>query len=417
MNGVKSRTDINPVHANPVAKMFFQAEAAAVGNQQTFAADRTPGEWSLSRFVAHFTHHDNEGFRRHNGTIGIAKDGMTAGAAPLALIRHWRKLGGLGHGSAIARGQSASKYRMIALLLASLAGNSAIAQVPVNDAERTIKETETRTCIQRARTYKQRAEAPTNGIRGSVAGAGESGGQRAGGVSIGGGAFSGTTIGGIDLSALMMVAGAASALKAKNAGEVFNAIAATQAAIQSNQALIAGQGSQIGSATSIQGAFDQNSGTRLSGSSLWGQAVEGGNTTVKIRNQQLMDEAAAQSRAARIWGKGGAANENRIDPATIPDNAAAIPMQPSTAGQVAADLKKAQAEALAKSQAEAAAAKAELAAAKKARAEADTPAPPAVDIAPSAPQPSKVSAAIIPGKDAATTLSRPSAPASEEGLQ
>lgn len=242
-----------------------------------------------------------------------------------------------------------ARSTVLTLLVAGALSMPAFAQVPTNDAARVVKETQTRTCMERARSYKQRAEAPTKGIRGSFASPGSTGAsQLAGGATLGGGAFGGTSVGGIDLSAIMQIVGSTSTMRARNAGEVLNAIAATTAAIPANQGMISQQGAMIGSASSIQGAFDQNSGMRLSGASLWGQTVEGGNTMLKLRNQRLLDEADAQSKAARIWGVGGGGNAVQIDPATISDNASVVPTAPSTTGQVAADLKKVQAEAKAK---------------------------------------------------------------------
>ena len=107
----------------------------------------------------------------------------------------------------------------------------AMAQVPVNDSERTKREAETRTCMERARTYKQRAEAPTKGVHGSVAnpgGTSTAGGAstagsagslaQAGGGNVMGSALSGTSVGGVDLSGIMAVAGGVAALKSEHRG-------------------------------------------------------------------------------------------------------------------------------------------------------------------------------------------------------
>ncbi|MGO4450436.1 hypothetical protein AB4Y96_16060 [Phyllobacterium sp. TAF24] len=177
----------------------------------------------------------------------------------------------------------------------------AIAQVPTNDAERTVKETNTRTCMERARTYKQRTESPTNGVRGSFADQGGGGSlSQSGNGNIMGGALSGTNVGGVDLAGIMAVVGGVASLKSNNAGQVLNALSAVSAAIEQNKSGLAGQGQAIGSVNSIQGAFEQNSSGRLSEAGLWGQAVQGGTTRLQLQNQQLLDQTAAASAAANI---------------------------------------------------------------------------------------------------------------------
>jgi hypothetical protein len=170
------------------------------------------------------------------------------------------------------------------------------AQVPTNDAQRTGEETNTRVCMERARTYKQRSEAPTNGLRGSFADQGGGGSlSQSGGGNVMGGAFSGTTVGGVDLAGIM--AGVA-ALKSKDAGQVAGALSAVSAAIEQNRQGLVSQGQAIGSVDSIQGGFDQNSSGRLSEAGLWGQAVQSGTTRLQLQNQRLLDQAAAASAAA-----------------------------------------------------------------------------------------------------------------------
>ena len=177
----------------------------------------------------------------------------------------------------------------------------AMAQVPVNDGERTKTETETRICVERARTYKQRAEAPTKGVHGSVANIGDAGSlAQAGGGNVMGGALSGTSIGGIDLSGIMAIAGGVAALRSNTTGQAVNAMSAVNVAIAANKSSLASQGQAIGSVNSIQGAFDQNSSGRLSEASVWGQAVQSGTTTLQLRNQQLLDQAAAASATSNI---------------------------------------------------------------------------------------------------------------------
>jgi hypothetical protein len=197
--------------------------------------------------------------------------------------------------------------RMITVCFVAGLTLPAMAQVPVNDGERTKTEAETRTCMERARTYKQRAEAPTKGVHASVAhpgGTSTASGARAlaqaGGGNVMGGALSGTSVGGVDLSGIMAIAGGVAALKSNNAGQATNAMSAVSAAIVANKNSLATQGQAIGSVNSIQGAFDQNSSVRLSEASVWGQAVQSGTTTLQLRNQQLLDQTAAASATSNI---------------------------------------------------------------------------------------------------------------------
>lgn len=177
----------------------------------------------------------------------------------------------------------------------------ALAQVPTNDADRTGKETNTQVCMERARTYKKRTEAPTTGVKGSFADQGGGGSlSQAGSANLMGGALGGTNVGGLDLSGIMAVVGGVAALKSKNAGNVINALSAVSGAIQQNKTDLAGQGQAIGSVDSIQGAFDQNSSGRLSEAGIWGQAVQSGTTRLQMQNQQLLDQTAAASATANI---------------------------------------------------------------------------------------------------------------------
>ena len=189
----------------------------------------------------------------------------------------------------------------------------AMAQVPVNDSERAKRETETRTCMERARTYKQRAEAPTKGIHGSVAnpgGTSTAGGAstagsagslaHAGGGNVMGSALSGTSAAGVDLSGIIAAAGGVAVLRSNTAGQAINAMSAVSAAIAGNRNSLATQGQAIGSVNTVHGAFDQNSSGRLSEASVWGQAVQIGTTTLQLRNQQLLDQTAAASATSNL---------------------------------------------------------------------------------------------------------------------
>lgn len=175
------------------------------------------------------------------------------------------------------------------------------AEVPVNDASRTTKETNTAACMQRARTYKQATVSPSRGVTSSFSTQGDLAGVGpVNGATVSGSPLSGTTIGNSDLAILLAAGQGVAALKTKNAGQVVNALAAVAAAIKANGTTLTGQEQKIGTANSLQGALDQNSAVRLSGAQIWNQAIGAVNTTVQMRNQRLIDAAAAESAATRV---------------------------------------------------------------------------------------------------------------------
>ncbi|MGO4569448.1 hypothetical protein AB4Z52_31480 [Rhizobium sp. 2YAF20] len=192
-----------------------------------------------------------------------------------------------------------------ALCLVPLAMASAVspaaAQVPVNDAARTKEETNTAVCMQRARTFKQSSVTPSRGVTSSVTTKADLAGmQQVNGAAVSGSPLSGTSIANSDLSILLAVGQSVQALKTKNVGQVVNALAAVAAAINANTSTLKNQATAIGSANSLQGAFDQNTAARLSGAQIWNQAIQAVTTTVRLRNQRLVDQAAADSAAAKV---------------------------------------------------------------------------------------------------------------------
>ncbi|GAJ96134.1 hypothetical protein [Rhizobium rhizogenes] len=189
----------------------------------------------------------------------------------------------------------------LALLIAASAISPALAQVPVNDAARTTKETNTAACMQRARTFKQSSVTPSRGVTTSVTSKGDLAGiKQVSGAGISGSPFSGTSIANSDLSILLAVGQSVQALKTKNTGQVVSALAAVAAAISANTSTLKNQATAIGTANSLQGAFDQNTAARLSGAQIWNQTIQAVTTTVQLRNQRLVDQAAAESAATKV---------------------------------------------------------------------------------------------------------------------
>ncbi|NTF52750.1 hypothetical protein G6K93_31070 [Agrobacterium rhizogenes] len=155
--------------------------------------------------------------------------------------------------------------------------------------------------MQRARTFKQSSVAPSGGVTTSVTSKGDLAGiQQISGAALSGSPLSGTSIANNDLSILLAAGQSVQALKTKNAGQVVNALAAVAAAISANTSTLKSQATTIGTANSLQGAFDQNTAARLSGAQIWNQTIQAVTTTVQMRNQRLVDQAAAESAATKI---------------------------------------------------------------------------------------------------------------------
>ncbi|WFU07332.1 hypothetical protein QA648_36230 (plasmid) [Rhizobium sp. CB3171] len=177
----------------------------------------------------------------------------------------------------------------------------ALAQVPVNDAARTTRETNTAVCMQRARTFKQSSVSPSRSVTNSVTTKNDLAGmQQVSGAGVSGSPLSGTTIGNSDLSILLAFGQGVQALKTKNLGQAVSGMAAVASAVTANTATLKAQATTIGTANSLQGAFDQNTAARLSGAQVWNQAVQATTTTIQMRNQRLIDQAAAESAASKV---------------------------------------------------------------------------------------------------------------------
>lgn len=200
-----------------------------------------------------------------------------------------------------ARGRNMPLYLALLISASAVSPAPALAQVPVNDAARTTQETNTAICMQRARTFKQSSVAPSRGVTTSVTSKEDLAGiQQVVGATISGSPLSGTSIANSDLSVLLTIGQSVQALKTKNVGQVVSALAAVAAAINANTSTLKNQATAIGTANSLQGAFDQNTTARLSGAQIWNQAIQAATTTAQMRNQRLIDQAAAESAAMKV---------------------------------------------------------------------------------------------------------------------
>ncbi|AYG64542.1 hypothetical protein CCGE525_37260 (plasmid) [Rhizobium jaguaris] len=155
--------------------------------------------------------------------------------------------------------------------------------------------------MQRARTFKQSSVSPSRSVTNSVTTKNDLAGmQQVSGASVSGSPLSGTAIGNADLSILLAFGQGIQALKTKNVGQAVSGMAAVTSAITANTATLKTQATTIGTANSLQGAFDQNTTARLSGAQVWNQAIQATTTTVQLRNQHLIDQAAAESAASKV---------------------------------------------------------------------------------------------------------------------
>lgn len=231
----------------------------------------------------------------------------------------------------------------VAVLSISL--GPALAQVPVNDAQVTTKETQTARCMLKARQYKKATLDPTQKVRGSVATAGSGGAVAAVGTSsVMGptGAAGAATVAGIDFGALMSLGGGA-ATSVGVVNQVLQGVAAVAPAMQSNQSALEGVGQQIGSVDGVHGAWDQNAGARVNTGAAWGQAVQVGTTTMQLRNDALMRDLSEASATAKVMTFD--AGEIRLvdDGGTIADNSVARAPVVASTGAVFTELKAEQA--------------------------------------------------------------------------
>jgi len=256
------------------------------------------------------------------------------------------------------------KYLIVVCgILLGLAG-PALAQVPVSDAGRLRDETGIANCMAKARATQESTVQPTRDIHASVSTPGTAGqaaqvgtdnltGATAASGSAGGSAGGVTppsvanvgvngTVNGIDLSGVMQTAGSIGALKAKNLAQTLSSLSAATTAIEGNQSNWQGISGAIGSDNTIQGAFDQNSGTRIGSAAAWNQAVEVGNVGLGLQNQRLTDKAAGAAATSKTMTYDPAQAGFVAPAAETPDNQRAVKTTPTTYGTVAAQLSRAQ---------------------------------------------------------------------------
>jgi hypothetical protein len=217
---------------------------------------------------------------------------------------------------------------LMAALLLTLGCVAALAQVPVQDTKREGKETSIARCVAKSQQLKQSEVSPRQNVTKSVSSPGSAGGassvgntpvlgqapSSAGPPSI----VAGVDLGGLTNTAPMggqpgpapignaganLVGSAVNAVLNRNLGsaaQLDGALAATANALSSNSSGLSGIGGGIGSASGVQGAWDQNSSGRLAGAAVWGQGVQAGTLTLQMTNDRLLRSLAQKSETAKL---------------------------------------------------------------------------------------------------------------------
>jgi hypothetical protein len=217
---------------------------------------------------------------------------------------------------------------LMAALLVAFGCVAALAQVPVQDTKREKKETSIARCVAKSQQLKQSEISPRQNVTKSVSSPGSAGGAGSvGNAPVLGQAPSPgavpSAVAGVDLSGLTssgalsgqpspapvgsvganLQGSAVNAVLNRNLGSAaqqVGALAATANALSSNSSGLSGIGGGIGSANGVQGAWDQNSSSRVAGAAVWGQGVQAGTLTLQMTNDRLLRSLAAKSEAAKL---------------------------------------------------------------------------------------------------------------------
>jgi hypothetical protein len=200
-----------------------------------------------------------------------------------------------------------------------VASHRAVAQVPTADVAREAKERQTAGCTTRAAAAKAATVQPSQGVKGSLAAPSAAAPSATiGAVSVTGlpssggtantnsglGTFAGSTVSGINLGALTG-AGAGSVVtlgqsSVATVGQVVGALSGLAAALKMNGPALSGAAAAIGSITAAQGAWNQNTSTRIGAAAVWGQAIQTATTALELRNLMLLQQAARASAQASV---------------------------------------------------------------------------------------------------------------------
>lgn len=254
------------------------------------------------------------------------------------------------------------KLKLGAAALFACYASSALAQVPVADTAREAKETQTAGCVARAAISKGATLPPVQGVKGSlVAPSPAAGSAQVGATSLTGlgstgaastglGSFSGSTVGGVDFGNLTSTATSAASPSAPSlgpssvatVGQAVNSLSGLTSALQSNGPSLLAAGAAIGSLNAAQAAWSQNTSARISGVSIWGQAVQVGSIALQLRNLMLLQQAARASGQVQVMTYNAATAVLVGGAPTIANNSVVSPVQSPSYAAVAAALSAAQ---------------------------------------------------------------------------
>jgi len=194
---------------------------------------------------------------------------------------------------------------LIALIGGASVVATAWADVPTQDAARNVQEKSIADCMTKARSYKDAAKQPSQGIKTSVATPGPSQVPGAGSDIVSGAGVTAPTSGmvsNIDFSEVPMVApGGGASVAALNLNTVAQAVSALSAitnAIKSNNSNTTAASAMMGALDLTQLAWNQNSGARINNGAMWNQLIMTATMTAQLFNQRGLNLTSGASSGA-----------------------------------------------------------------------------------------------------------------------
>jgi hypothetical protein len=183
----------------------------------------------------------------------------------------------------------------------------ASAAIPVTDSANETQEKKISDCMQKARVYKQQTLTPAQGITKSVKTPGSAAGSipQVGTADVTGQGASGATgyVSGIDFTSLAPAQIGSSALTPGSislitVAQAVQALSNVSGAISGNKTGQLAAAAAAGVLSLIQGAWDQNSSSRLNNIAQWNQVLMGVSTTAGFFNLRSINALTGASNAA-----------------------------------------------------------------------------------------------------------------------
>jgi hypothetical protein len=242
---------------------------------------------------------------------------------------------------------------LIAPIICTLVAGPAFAVgVPVDDAKRLDDATGIANCMTKVQGSTGSTVAPSQGVHKSVAspGSAKSAGQSASageatvtGSTGGSTAATTTNVGGVDLSPLKTDPKGVGSIETGAHAQHLASFQAVTTALPANSSALQSISGQIGQVAGIQGAWDQNSGVRLSGANVWNQALQVASTLADLRNQILLWQTATTSAQAHTmtYDRTKASFVAKTT-APAPDNQSSTSTAPTTLSEIQKELQAAE---------------------------------------------------------------------------